>query len=180
MKSVSGRHKEATIRNKDGFTLIELTVIIVILSVVALLVIPRLPFAHEGNLKASARTFAATLRYLEDRAIATKNYYRLRISLVDGLMEVTRVIPDNEEVAVTDVLLNRLALREGVGIADITTSRLGKQTEGKAALDFSPLGSDEFVVIHLKSEDGKNHYTVALYPGSGRVTVSEGYQEGTL
>jgi general secretion pathway protein H len=176
----SGNCREAAIRRQDGFTLIELTVVIVILSVVALMILPRLPFAHEGNLKASARTLAATLRYLEDRAIATKTFYRLRITIADGIMEVTRVLPENEEMAVTDVLLHNLALREGVGIADITTSRLGKQTGGKVALDFSPVGPEEFIVIHLKSEDGSRHYTVALYPGSGRVTVSEGYQEGTL
>jgi len=47
-------------------------------------------------------------------------------------------------------------------------------------LSFNPLGPEDFTVIHLKSEDGARYYTVALYPGSGRVTVLEGYQEGTL
>ena len=168
-----------TARNA-GFTLIELTVVIVILSVVALLVLPRLPFAHERDLGTSARTLAGTLRYLEDRAISTKQYYRLRINLVDGTMKVTRVLPENEEVEDTDGMFTNLALREGTGFEDITTSHSGKIFEGEAVLDFSPLGSEEFFLFHLKSEDGKRFFTVALYPGSGRVEVSEGYQEGTL
>jgi general secretion pathway protein H len=165
---------------RTGFTLIELTVVIVILSVLALLVFPRLPFVHQGDLKTSARTLAAALRYLGDRAITTKNRYRLRVSLLDGSMKVTRVIQEGDEAAVTDEILNHLSLRKGIGVADISTSRLGKLSEGEAVLSFSPLGPEEFAVIHLKSEDGSRFYTVALYPGSGRVAVLEGYQEGTL
>jgi general secretion pathway protein H len=155
-------------------------VVIVILSVVALLVFPRLPSVHEGDLKTSARTLAAGLRYLEDKAISTKQYYRLRVNFSTGEMKVTRVIPENEEVAVTDEVLSRLSLVDRTGFADITTSRLGKQSEGEAVLDFSPLGAADFVVFHLKSEDGTLFYTVVLYPGSGRVSVLEGYQDGTI
>jgi len=165
---------------RRGFTLIELMVVIVILSVLAMVVIPRLPMAREGDLKASARTLAAALRYLNDRSIATKNRYLLRIAFQDGSMKVTRVIREGEETAVPDPFLLNLSLREGVGIADVVTARLGKITEGEAVLGFSPLGVEDFSVIHLKSEDGKRFYTVALYPGSGRVTVLEGYEEGTL
>ncbi len=163
-----------------GFTLIELTVVIVILSIVAVLVFPRLPSTREGDLRSSARNLAAGLRYLVDKAIATKQYYRLTINIGSGRMEVTRILPDNEEVAVTDVTLSRLSLHDQTGFEDIVSSRLGKQAEGEVVLEFSPLGANEFIVFHLKSEDGSRHYTVALYPGSGRVVVLNGYQDGTL
>jgi prepilin-type N-terminal cleavage/methylation domain-containing protein len=163
-----------------GFTLIELTVVIVVLSVVALLVLPRLPFAREGNLKTSARELAGTLRYLQDQAIATKQYYRLHINLVDGAMKVTRVMPEIEEMEVTDSALTNLALREGVEFADLTTSDLGKVSEGEVYLDFSPLGSLDFMLFHLKSKERDSFFTVAVYPGSGRVEVAEGYAEGVL
>jgi general secretion pathway protein H len=179
-RNMSGWPGKIRSARNAGFTLIELTVVIVILSVVALLVLPRLPFAHERDLSTSARTLAGTLRYLEDRAISTKQYYRLRINLVDGTMKVTRVLPENEEVEDTDGMFTNLTLREGIGFADVTTSHSGKISEGEAVLDFSPLGSEEFFLFHLKSEDGKRFFTVALYPGSGRVEVSDGYQEGTL
>lgn len=165
---------------RAGFTLIELTVVIVILSVVALLVIPRLPIAGEGNLRTSARTLAATLRYLGNQAIADKNRYRLHIGLGDRGMSVTRVIQEGDEVAVADPMLNRPALGEGVDVADVVTSRLGTLSAGEAVLNFSPLGAEEFTVIHLKSGEKPDYYTVALYPGSGRVSVLEGYQDATL
>jgi general secretion pathway protein H len=179
-RKTTGRPGSKRNSRSAGFTLIELMVVIFILSMVALLVVPRLPFAHERDLGTAARTLAGTLRYLENQAVATKQYYRLLVRILDGRMEVTRVLPENEEVAVTDPALANLALREGVEFADITTSRLGKISEGEAVVDFSPLGADEFLLFHLKSQDGARFFTVALYPGSGRVEVSEGYQEGAL
>jgi general secretion pathway protein H len=163
-----------------GFTLIEMTVVIVILSVMALLVLPRLPFAHERDLKTSARTLAGSLRYLGDLAISTKQHYRLRISLLNNEIAVTRVLPEGDEFAVPDGTLKNLSLLDGIMFSDIVTPRLGKVAEGEAVLDFGPLGVEEFSVLHLKRKDDSRYYTVAVYPGSGRVTVLEGYQEGTL
>lgn len=167
-------------RFQSGFTLIELTVVIVILSAVAFVVLPRLPFAQERSLKTSARTLAASLRYLGNLAISTKQHYRLRITLSNNEIAVTRVIPEADELAVKDSALNQLALLDGVVFGDIETPRLGKITEGEAVLDFGPLGVEDLAVLHLKRTDDARYYTVAVYPGSGRITVLEGYQEGAL
>lgn len=175
-----GRPGTPRIVTSAGFTLIELAVVIVILSVAALLVMPRLPFAGEGDLKTSARQLAGILRYVQDQAIAGKQYYRLRFNLADGAMKVTRVLPEKEEVEVTDSALTGLTLREGVHWADVTTSSLGKVSEGEVALDFSPLGAQDFLLFHLTSKARGRYFTVAVYPGSGRVEVAEGYTEGVL
>jgi general secretion pathway protein H len=183
---LSKQHKADNCRSKNrrilqsGFTLIEMTVVIVIISIIALVVLPRLPFAHERDLKTSARTLAASLRYLGDLAISTKQHYRLRITLLTNEIAVTRVIPEGDELAVSDGTLNQLELLDGIVFGDIVTPRLGKVTEGEAVLDFGPLGVEDLTVIHLKRTDDSNFLTVAVYPGSGRVTVMEGYQEGTL
>jgi len=157
-----------------------MVVVIVILSVIALVVLPRLPFAHERDLKTSARTLAASLRYLGDLAISTKQHYRLHITLLTNEIAVTRVLPEGDELAVSDGSLNQLSLLDGIAIGDVVTPRLGKVSEGEAVLDFGPLGVEDLAVVHLKRVDDTNFYTVVVYPGSGRVTVLEGYQEGTL
>ena len=179
-KSLIGTRRIKSIGRSAGFTLIELVVVITILSVAALLVVPRLPFSDEGDLKTSARSLAGTIRYIQDMAISTKQYYRLRITLLDGALRVTRLLPDDEEAEVTDGLLRNLSLKEGIGFADVTSSRLGKISEGEAVLDFSPLGADDFLLFHLKTEDADRYYTVAVYPGSGRVELAESYTEGVL
>ena len=167
-------------RRQAGFTLIELTVVIVILSVIAVVVLPRLPFAGERDLKTSARNLAASVRYLGNLAISSKQQYRLRITLLNDEATVTRVIPEGDELAVSDGVLSHLSLLEGIVFSDVVTPHLGKIVEGEAVLDFGPLGVEELAVIHLKRTEDSRFYTVAVYPGSGRVTVLEGYQEGTL
>jgi general secretion pathway protein H len=178
-KAVRSRLKNRGGR-QAGFTLIEMTVVIVILAVIAVVVLPRLPFAHERDLKTSARTLASSLRYLGDLAISSKQHYRLRITLLNNEVAVTRVIPEGDELAVSDGTLNRLSLLDGIVFSDVVTPHLGKIIEGEAVLDFGPLGVEELAVIHLKRIEDSRFYTVAVYPGSGRVTVLEGYQEGTL
>ena len=178
-KAVGSRLKRRFTR-QAGFTLIEMAVVIVIISVVAVLVLPRLPFAHERDLKTSARTLAASVRYLGDLAISTKQHYRLHITLLSNEIAVTRVIPEGDELAVHDDALNQLSLLDGIEFSDIVTPRLGKVADGEAVLDFGPTGVEDFAVIHLKRKDDSHYYTVAIYPGSGRVTVMEGYEAGTL
>ncbi len=178
-KAVSRRSKIRHGR-QAGFTLLEMVVVIVILSVVALVVLPRLPFAHEQDLKTSARTLAASLRYLGDLAISTKQHYRLHITLLNNETRVTRVIPEGDELAVTDTSLNHLSLLDGIVFGDVVTPRLGKVSQGEAVVDFGPLGVEDLTVIHLKRKDDSQYYTVVVYPGSGRVTVLEGDQKGTL
>ena len=52
-----------------GFTLIEMVVVITIISLVALLVLPRLPSTDAANLRSSARSLAAVIRYLGDQSV---------------------------------------------------------------------------------------------------------------
>lgn len=172
------RISRAGICNRRGFTLVELTVVIVILSVVALLVVPRIPAGREAELRGSARTLAATLRYLQDRAITGKTGYRMHLDLGSGATAVKKLSARGEE-APDDEFLGRRLLAEGVTITDVMTQRGGKRTGGEALLTFGVSGIEEFTTIHLKGAAG-GHFTVMAYPSSGKVTVAEGYREEAL
>ena len=67
-----------------GFTLIELTVVIVILGVMLSLIIPRLGELGEANLKRSARHLTGMIRFLKDESQARKAVYRLRFDVHEG------------------------------------------------------------------------------------------------
>ena len=164
---------------ESGFTLVEMVVVVVILAVIAALVYPRLAPSGDAELRTSARSLAASIRYLEDRAITTKTAYRMRLNLNDTTIEVFEVLSDGEEQPAADVFLGRNLLADGIAIADVTTSRLGKVAAGEVSLDFGPLGLGEFIVIHLTT--GKErYYTVQAYPRGGRVKVFDNYSGGTL
>lgn len=162
-----------------GFTLIEMVVVIVILSIIALLVYPKLPSVGDGDLRTSARSIAATIRYLEDLAITTRSSYRMRFNLDDATLVVKKIGADGSEQTADDLLLSRKILAEEIRISDVTSSRLGKISIGEVNLDFGPLGLREFVSIHLLSPKG-HYYTVQAYPRSGRVKVFDNYSGGTL
>ena len=72
------------IRNGNGFTLIELAVVIAILGIMIALVAPRLGELGEANLKRSARHLTGMIRFLHEESQAKKMVYRLRFDIPAG------------------------------------------------------------------------------------------------
>jgi len=163
---------------KSGFTLIEMVVVLVIISLVALLVVPRLPSTDAANLRTSARSLGAVIRYLGDRSVTTKTPYRMTLDLTDNAITVKKIV-NGEETAPDDPFFARKLLAEGVTIEDVEIPRLGKLGEGAVTVNFGVAGLGEFIMIHLKGAKD-HHFTVTAIPDGGRVEVLEGYQEMKL
>lgn len=161
-----------------GFTLIEMTVVIVIISLVALLVLPLLPSSDAANLRSSARQLSTVIRYLGDRSVTTKTHYRMQVDLTDNRISVKKIV-NGEETAPEDPFFARKFLADGVTIEDVETARLGKLGEGVVDVDFGVAGLGDFIVIHLKGAK-ESHFTVTALPYGGRVEVLDGYQEMKL
>jgi prepilin-type N-terminal cleavage/methylation domain-containing protein len=64
-----------------GFTLIELSAILLILAVLLAFLIPRLRDLTEYHIKSSSRRMASTIKYLFDEAAIRHTYYRLNYDL---------------------------------------------------------------------------------------------------
>ncbi len=153
--------------------------VIVIIAIAAAVVAPRLPAADSKELQDSARKLAATLRYLEERSVAEKATYRLRLGISANSVRITRKLASGDEVPPDDRLLTRDIIGSGVSISDVSTSRLGTVSEGEVIMDLGGAGLLEFLTIHLAGSDGRA-YTVAAFPNNGRVKVLAGYEELTL
>ena len=161
-----------------GFTLLELLVVILLLSITAALVVPRLPASESMALKSSARSLASMLRYLGERSVASKNIYRLHINLSENSIRVTRKLPSGDEIPPEDPMLARSPLGAGVVITDFQSPRLGSVAEGDVMIDFGAAGLSEFMTVHLNSPKGES-FTVAGYPG-GKVKIFPGREEISL
>jgi len=161
---------------KSGFTLIEIAVVMVIISMVMLLVLPRLPSSDQENLKISARTLASTLRYIQERAATSQTGYQLIFSPGTDVIKIYENGADGSAIEPADPFLRKSAVKEGIAIADVRIPRLGKINDGQLRVDVGVAGVRDFITIHLRSAEGK-FWTVMAFPSGGKVKVFEGYHE---
>ncbi|NVN89217.1 MAG: type II secretion system protein [Desulfuromonadales bacterium] len=165
--------------NRHGFTLIEIVVVLAIIGMVMAIIIPRLPSSNSENLKISARTLAATLRYAQDRAATGRTHYVLRMEPGTGSIRLLEVSADGSEKEPDDNLLQKRPIKEDIQVADVYIPRLGKLNDGQVRLDVGAGGLRDLVTIHLRSADN-SFWTVMAFPGGGKVKLYDGYQEEAL
>jgi prepilin-type N-terminal cleavage/methylation domain-containing protein len=82
---------------QDGFSLVELSIVILIISFVLLLTIPRFGAVLVGQrLNSTGHLITGMVRYLNDQATAKRRTYRLNYRFQDGEIWVTYLDDDGE------------------------------------------------------------------------------------
>lgn len=163
-------------RGAAGFTLMELMVVIAILSIAVAVVLPKLPSTEANRLQYSARSLAAAIRFIGDRAATTKTGYRMHLKLSDSTIWVRKLSATGEEIAVDESFLGRRLIADGITIEDIIIPQTGKLSEGEVIIGFGSGGLQDFMIIHLKDSKPR-HFTVTAFPNNGKVKVEQGYRE---
>lgn len=161
----------------SGFTLIELSVVLLILGIAASFLAPRLRDPEGMALTSSAARLATTARYLYDEAAYQRVPMRLNLDL-DRQMYFVTVLggdPDHPEfVPARSPLAKPMALPDTVAFRDVVLPAVGTVTEGTVFAQFSPDGWADPLVIHLRSRAGADA-TMAIEPLTGRTRIAEGY-----
>lgn len=165
--------------DRRGFTLIEIAVVLVIIGMVLTVVLPRLPSPEHEKLKGSARTLAATLRYMQDRAATGRTIYYLHLEPGTDSVKILEDGADGIEKEPNDPLLQKRPVKEGIVVADVIIPRLGKISDGKLRLAAGAGGLRDFAIIHLRSTDDR-FWTVMAFPAGGKVKIYDGYKEEAL
>lgn len=163
-------------KDKKGFTLIELAVVIVLVGAFLLVAIPKFESITEVNIKSASRRLSGTIMYLYSEAIFKKTVYKLAFDIDRGEYWI-QVLDGNEFKAPTDdPLLGIKKLPDGVYFKDIMTQRSrGKSVKGSGEfILFMPTGFVEPAVIHLETEGGVD-YTIATKPYTGGTIVLDEY-----
>ncbi len=162
--------------NSTGFTLIELTVIIVILGVMLSLISPRLGEIGDANLKRSARHLTGMIRFLRDESQATKFSYRLRFDIHEGhyWAEVLKLTGATtaEYVRFSSALGGEGSLSGQTIFRDVKVA----SHPDDPYIEFSPTGWVEPATIHLRDGDGKD-FSLLVDPLMGRTELRDGYVE---
>lgn len=163
-----------------GFTLLELSIVLLILAIAASFVIPRLRNADRAALTSGAARLATTARYLYEEAAFRRRPMRLNLDLDKQAYWVTVLKddpdnPDEPEFVVDDSPLARpTALPASVAFVDAVLPALGVVREGVVFAQFFPEGYADPLVIHL-TNTRHEFATLALEPLTGRTRVADAY-----
>lgn len=172
--------RTAGLTGAQGFTLIELTIIVIIMGIMFSLVMPRIINITSYELKSTTRRMVRTINHIYSKATTHNRYYRLGIDLTTDEYWVsadTNPSPGMLEFMEEDIIKRQLP--EGIHFIDVF--HLGqlepKKEDEEVYTYFSPKGRvDPPTVIHLADERDR-FYTLFIPPYTGRVQVTQGYEE---
>lgn len=160
-----------------GFTLLEITLVIVIISIVIMIVLPRLRDTGKAEMQSQAHRLQMIFRLLRSEAVLNGAAYRLNYDLDRESYWVT---PDEGTVDLAEFassfgsLVRDTQIKEPVEIMDVELPMLaGKIAQGQIFTVFYPDGNVDMTVIHIG--DGKQAYTLYVNPMNGRLVLLQGY-----
>jgi competence protein ComGC len=118
---------------QDGLSLVELCIVILLLSFLLLLSIPRFGAVLVGQrLNSTGHLISGMVRYLYEQSTAKKRIYRLNYHINDGELWVT--LPNDEGEFIEEqasTFIRRRKLPTGIRFEDVV-SATEKVTEGQA------------------------------------------------
>jgi general secretion pathway protein H len=161
--------------SQDGFTLVELSLVVLLIGLFSLLTVPIFAGWGEGSLQSSARRLAGTVKYLYNESALQKKEFRLVFDLDKGAYRASVLEAGGrlEDVAGTGRLRQ---LRGDVRFQDVAVAGRGKFTSGEVTTVIHPVGWLEETIVHLKDGDGRT-LTLRLMPFTGATEIYEGYRE---
>jgi prepilin-type N-terminal cleavage/methylation domain-containing protein len=164
-------------RGSSGFTLLELSIVLLILGIAASFLVPRLRDPEAAALTASADRLATIARYLYDEAAYQRLPMRLNLDLDHQVYFVTVLggDPDAPEfVPARSPLARPVTLPDAVAFRDVFLPAVGTVSEGIVFAQFSPDGWADPLVVHLRGRSGGDA-TMAIEPLTGRTRVADRY-----
>jgi len=140
-------------RANSGFTLIELIVVIIIMSVLLVFAMPRFSsFIFTDNMDKVARWLIFKAGSLKNRAVKDQRYYVINVDLDNNRFWIT------DESMIDEEALQRAAeksytLPENVRILDVEFPGRGRTVNGIAEIFFYKKGYSDQAVIHIEGDD---------------------------
>lgn len=161
---------------KNGYTLIELAVVVFLLGLMLSLVVPRVRENLIGDgIRTSVRRLIGAVRELRADAIREQVDYVLHLDLSSHSFWTYSLDMTSEKR--DEKKKDAFHFPEGVRIADVSQIGVERKSDGEIAVRFSKKGHVQPTIIHLRKDD--RYFTLIFSPFSGSVKVYEKYAEMT-
>lgn len=162
--------------NRNGYTVIELALVVFLLGLMLFLAVPKVRESLINDaLAASVRRTAGVVRVLRADAVREQLDYVLQLDLQNSAFWTYSMDMTPEKMAERKASASRFP--EGVKIADIIQPGLGKKTDGEVTVKFFKQGHIQPTVIHLAKDD--RNATIVLAPFLSTIKTYEKYVEVT-
>jgi prepilin-type N-terminal cleavage/methylation domain-containing protein len=141
-------------RRNNGFTLIELIVVISLISLMLFLAVPRFQFdILSDNTKKASRWIMLQIHALKEKAIHDQKRYVLHLSLDSNRLWVTSEIMSPEEIQAAEA--GGFQLSDDISLLDVEYPGQKKIAVGRADIYFYKKGYSDKAIIHISTEDNE-------------------------
>jgi prepilin-type N-terminal cleavage/methylation domain-containing protein len=155
-----------------GFTLVELAVVILLISITLVFAVPRLPELPLIDSSAkTARWIILNVRNLKERAVREQRQFTLHVGIDRRHFWVTHEAMSAEERAQAEE--NGYRLPAGMRVADVEYPDRSRMVSGQAEIAFYRKGYSDHVMLHIA--DGQDRMSFQIEPFLSRVKVYERY-----
>jgi general secretion pathway protein H len=162
-------------RGLAGFTLVEIVVVMVLLSLFMMFSIPLFSNIGSNSLDTSARRLSGTIKYLFNESALSGLEYRLIYDLDQGLYRA-QILEANGELFDAPDQGREATLKGDVRFMDLQVPGRGKFSAGQVTTFIYPSGWVEETIIHL--DDGAGEMlTLRVSPLTGTTEIFDGYRE---
>lgn len=167
-----------------GFTLVELTLVILVIGIIGALVLPRFGgLVDRQQVRRTVNVLRGMVRQLHAKAALTKRIYRLTFDLEEQRVTVCYLqsasLTESGEIACVAESSREMrgyVMPDAVRLLDVVSSSGEKIRQGTAMTHFHTTGLAEPSVVHLQTPD-EAHVTLFIEALAGRVKVVHGYVE---
>lgn len=166
------------VRKKDhhaGFTLVEIIVVMVLISLFMVLSIPMFGNIGTGSLDSSARRLSGTIKYLYNESALSGLEYRLIYDLDHGTYSAQILAADGRLLDAEDQG-RQAALKGSVRFEDLHLPGRGHFSMGQVTTRIDPSGWIEETIIHLADGD-EEKLTLRVMPLTGITEIFAGYRD---
>ncbi|MFC1604210.1 Tfp pilus assembly protein FimT/FimU [Planctomycetota bacterium] len=161
-------------RGSDGFTLIELAVVLLVIAVSITIVFPKLDvdWVQRARLRSTTNRIANIAEYAHQRAACARLTHLLNIDAAQGTYWVTSQTSEGKGVPITDNLGLKGRLPEGVQFAEVELLGTDTSSQDVVMIRFNPQGWADPAIVHLTCSTGDT-MSVVIDELSGQVETFE-------